>query len=159
MPGLNLSLHNNNTYLLINVVPFRVVSLWIYTASPGIMSPCQAFLEVWCLKLSNCMPWRCLNYVMALSLVLLRPSWVLGKENHFVFGHIFTHRQSRAIRFVVIVEKPFFWVSFLGSVCCTFCTDTVIYLCCVVSSQFLLVVQICNAQVLKCYKKQLAWSH
>jgi hypothetical protein len=42
--GLSLFLHNN-TYLLINVVPFKVVSLGLHTASPVIVPPVSALFE------------------------------------------------------------------------------------------------------------------
>jgi hypothetical protein len=60
--GLCLFLHNNNTYLVINVVPFKVVSLGLYTASLMIAQPSEAFCEKHYLKLGKWVPWFCLNH-------------------------------------------------------------------------------------------------
>jgi hypothetical protein len=71
--GLNLFLHNSNSYLLINVVPFKGVSLWLYTTSPARVFWLKAFhgihpailLESW---------WY--HYIS----FLLTPYWISGKE-------------------------------------------------------------------------------
>jgi hypothetical protein len=60
--GLNLYLHNNDIYLLMNVVPFKVDLLGLYIASPVIMLLFDVFCKVHCLKLSKCALQFCLNY-------------------------------------------------------------------------------------------------
>jgi hypothetical protein len=61
---LNTFLSNNkacdNSFLLINVVPFKVVSLWLCTTSLEIVPLLKAFHDVHSLKLGNCIPWFCL---------------------------------------------------------------------------------------------------
>jgi hypothetical protein len=46
----------NNTVLLINVVPFKVVCIEVYTATMMVMPVFQAFDEVHCVELSRCIP-------------------------------------------------------------------------------------------------------
>jgi len=43
---LNLFLWNSNTYLLINVVPFKIVSLELQTVDRMVMSLSEAFHEI-----------------------------------------------------------------------------------------------------------------
>ena len=53
--------HNNNSYPLIIVVPFIVVTLGLYTAIPVLWPPFEAFHGVHCLKLGRWVPQFCLN--------------------------------------------------------------------------------------------------
>jgi len=52
---------HNNTYLLINIVPFKVISLGLYTESPVTAPAIKAFCKVHCSKPSKCVPRLCLN--------------------------------------------------------------------------------------------------
>jgi len=67
--SLNLLLQNN-TYLLINAVSFKVVSLELHSASPVILPPFKAFHEVHCLNLGKCVSEFCLNLFLPWFLLL-----------------------------------------------------------------------------------------
>jgi hypothetical protein len=61
--GLNLFLHKN-TYFLVSAVPFKVVSLRLYTMNPAIMPLFEACYVVHGLKLDKYFPHFCLNYLL-----------------------------------------------------------------------------------------------
>jgi hypothetical protein len=85
-PGLNLFLHNNNTLLLINVVPFKVISLGLYTVTPVLIVPFNISHEVHCLKLSKCMAW------IMVTVLNLHFFAALGLQcNLHLFGELWWH--------------------------------------------------------------------
>lgn len=59
---LKLFLHNIKTYLLTYIVPFRVIFMGFYTASPAITPLFEAFPKVSCLKLGKYISQSCFNH-------------------------------------------------------------------------------------------------
>jgi hypothetical protein len=78
--ALNLFTHNNNTYLLISVVLFKVLLLELHSVSPAITSPFKTFFEGHCLKLGNCISQFCTHPIDILNPVtcdyLCKEFWV-----------------------------------------------------------------------------------
>jgi hypothetical protein len=53
---INLFLPNNNKYILVSDVPFKIASLGTYTVNPAIVPYPEAYYEVHYLKLDKCNP-------------------------------------------------------------------------------------------------------
>jgi hypothetical protein len=77
---INLLLHSNNAYFLINGIPFEVVSSGFNMVSPAIAPLFGIIHKVYRLKLCKCVHQFSLSHIIPLHLRLFKPSWVLGKE-------------------------------------------------------------------------------
>jgi hypothetical protein len=80
-PGLNILLHNNNTMLLINVVPFKVICLGLHMVTAVLRVQFNTFYEVQCLKLSKCMAWIMGTLLNLLTFNTTLSFWKINKSH------------------------------------------------------------------------------
>lgn len=78
-----------NHHLPINAVPFRVISFGHYTVSPAIIPPFEAFCEVQCLKLRECLSSFTHDFaaIIVKSLNLLPVKAILSSDMEEVTQH------------------------------------------------------------------------
>jgi hypothetical protein len=86
--GITLFLPRNNTYFLINVVGFKVISSGLYTVSPVIIPLFEAFCNVHYSDFSKWIPWFYLNHGNIIGFLVINQDLFSGNYFERNFGSL-----------------------------------------------------------------------